>query len=355
MKILHRLAAVLCAAAVSTATPAFASPVAPAQLAGNAEVSQLTVGKNLEQSFAWQNTVDGQRVLEVWASSPAMDNRQVPLLVIKAQNPHRPVLYLLNGGDGGEGRANWVAQTDVIDFYKSKDINVVIPMAGKFSYYTDWQQPEPVLGGKQMWETFLTRELPGPIENLLQANGRRAIAGMSMSATSALLLAEHNPRFYDATAAFSGCYASSKPVPWLFTAITLQRGLTTPDKMWGPFGSPAWVWNDAMIQAEGLRGTEVYVSSGSGLAGEWDLPNGPRLRFEHPLVQSIASTSTIVEGGIIEGATNACTHDLKVKLDKLNIPVQWNFRDTGTHSWGYWQTDLRDSWPVFERAFNRPE
>ena len=47
-------------------------------------------------------------------------------------------------------------QTDIVDFYMDKNVNVVIPMAGKFSYYTDWDQDVEALGGKQTGETFLT-------------------------------------------------------------------------------------------------------------------------------------------------------------------------------------------------------
>ena len=248
--------------------------------------------------------------------------------------------------------ANWVAQTDIVDFYKDKNVNVVIPMSGAFSYYSDWVSDHQGLGGKQKWETFLTKELPGPLESTLKANGKRAIAGMSMSATSSLLLAAHNPGFYDATGSFSGCYANSKPFPALTIGLTLQRGNATIEQMWGPFGGETWRFNDVHYQAEGLRGTTIYVSNASGMPGEWDMPNGPRLRGHDPLVQSVAMGSTIGEGGPIEAATNACTHDLKAKLDSMAIPAHFNFRPAGTHSWGYWQTDLRDSWPVFEAAFN---
>ena len=84
--------------------------------------------------------------------------------------------------------------SDAVDFYADKDVNVVVPQAGAFSYYTDWLE-EPngkYLKGPQKWETFLTKELPGPLESRLNASNKRAIAGMSMSATSSLLLAQHN-------------------------------------------------------------------------------------------------------------------------------------------------------------------
>ncbi len=342
----------LCAAAICTAPIAHSAEVTPAQVAGDTPLATISGAKYPEQQLKWRANVSGERVEEMWATSPAMNNREIPLVAIRAAEPNRPTIYLLNGGDGGEGDANWLMQTDVLDFYREKNVNVVIPMTGKFSYYSDWVSENAALGGKQMWETFLTKELPGPMEKELKANGKRAIAGMSMSATSSVLLAEHNPGFYDAVGAFSGCYASSKPAPTAYIALTLQRGAATIEQMWGAWGGPLWHYNDALINAESLRNTEIYVSNGSGLGGEADMPNGSRLRGVDPFIASMSATISTTSGGAIEAATNQCTHDFKKKLESLNIPATFNMRNTGTHSWGYWKQDLRDSWPTFERAFN---
>ena len=67
----------------------------------------------------------------------------------------------------------------------------------------------------------------------------------------------------------------------------------------------------------------------------------------------LSSAMTVaVEGGVIEAATNGCTHDLDVKLRHLGKKdATFNFRNTGTHQWGYWQDDLRGYLPVLKRAF----
>ncbi|MEZ2121790.1 MULTISPECIES: alpha/beta hydrolase [unclassified Corynebacterium] len=372
MRNLRRIAAPVAALALSaaavtgmtlTAPVALASDLTPAQVAGDTPRATVTEGpRDVEAgtaydgntSLIWRDKIseyDNSRVVEMWAHSPSM-NRDIPLVVIKADPTAgpRPVIYLLNGGDGGEGRANWIMQTDVIDYYLTKNVNVVIPMQGKFSYYTDWVEDVPALGGKQTWETFLTKELPGPLETKLGATNRRAIAGMSMSATSSLLLAQHNPGFYDAVGSFSGCAETSRGLAPEYIRLTLNRGGATPEQMWGPLGTPNWHYNDALINADKLRGTEVYVSNASGYAGTEDLWTSPWTGGE-PLNVFIH----VVNGGIIEGATNMCTHDLKVKMDSQGVPGNFNFRPTGTHSWGYWQQDLRDSWPVFARAFGLDE
>ncbi|MCQ9342702.1 alpha/beta hydrolase [Corynebacterium kozikiae] len=356
MKLLRRTAAPLAALAIAASTlfapSAEAATLTPAAVNGGVPVATVTQGAKPGTELHWRDKIaNNPRAVEMWAYSPSM-NRDVPLAVLKASNPGRPTIYMLNGGDGGEGAANWLAQTDIFEFYADKDVNVVIPMAGKFSYYTDWVQENANLGGKQMWETFLVKELPGPLEATLQASNKRAIAGMSMSATTSLLLPEHYPGFYDAAASFSGCAATNSPMEREFVRITLQRGGAHPDQMWGPIGSPTALYNDALINADKLRGTALYVSNASGTPGVYDNLANPRLAHANPLVGSITVANVQVQGGAIEAATNFCTHNLRAKLDSLGIPADWNFRPSGTHSWGYWQDDLRGSWATFNRALN---
>lgn len=364
MKFLRRLAApaaaLTIAATAATGTVlapnAGAAELTPADVQGDTLLSEIKPVKTpvTEDSPIWRQDVaeyDDDEVEEVLATSPAMD-REVSLALIKAESENAPTIYMLNGADGGEGGANWIQQSDILEFYGEKDINVVIPMEGQFSYYTDWVTDQPQLGGPQKWETFLTQELPGAIEPYLNADNRRAIAGMSMSATSSLLLAQHNQGFYDAVGSFSGCASTLDPVGKASIDVTLDRADTNGEAMWGPHGNDIWAYNDALLNAEDLRGTEIYVSNGSGTAGAWDLPSSPRLEGATELQTSLAMAETIVVGGAIEAVTNVCTHNLNTKLDALEIPADFNFRNTGTHSWGYWQQDLWDSWPTFARAFD---
>lgn len=354
MNLARRLAApvsalVLATSALLSAGSAAAAELTPAQVAG--DIALATINPNARTDVEepqWRSKIAGRDdVREVWAFSPSMQ-RDVPFVVIPAHGPDRPTIYLLNGADGGEGVANWIMQTDVVDFYRSKDVNVVIPMSGKFSYYTDWVEEVPSLGGKQNWETFLTKELPGPMEGYLKANNKRAIVGMSMTGTTSLLYAQHQQGFYDAVGSFSGCAATSRGTAVWYLDETLKRGNLSREQMWGPLGTGTWHYNDALINAEKLRGTEVYVSNGSGMSGEYDMLSNPRLNNN-----SLAQANVKILGGAIEAATNQCTHDLKAKMDQVGVPGDFKFRPTGTHSWGYWEEDLRTSWPTFERAFNR--
>lgn len=310
------------------------------------------------------------RVRWVETFSPSM-NKFIDLAVITPDgtfNTPRPTIYMLNGAGGAEQGMDWISatagrpDTDIVDFYSGHDVNVVIPMGGAFSYYTDWKQdPNGIyLRGPQKWETFLTRELPQALEPAINGNGKRGIAGMSMSATSSLLLAQHNPGFYDAIGSFSGCAATSTPLPRFYTALTVNRGGGTPAQMWGPANGQYARYNDALINAtaHNFADSEIYVSTNSGLPGENEmlssmLPDNPS--FEQTSAAFQASSTLTIEGGAIEAAMNACTHDLKSKMDAEGVDATWNFRPTGTHSWPGWRSDLRESWPTFARAFGLPE
>lgn len=348
MKNFRRIAASIAAATLLiTGVPSAIAGTPEAEVAAGVPAATIHEGAFANTEMVWREEIAkrGGSVKEMWAYSPSMD-RWVPLVVKPAANPGRPTVYALNGADGGEGRANWVAQTDILDFYADKDVNLVIPMQGKFSYYTDWQQEAPILGGKQMWETFMTKELPQGIEPHLQANDQRAIFGMSMTATTTLLYAQHQPGFYDAIGSFSGCAQTSTGLGLLAIDKTLERAGLTREMMWGPLGTGNWHYNDALINAEKLRGTAMYISNASGLAGQSDLWSDPRVAYNSASVATLT-----IEGGVIEAATNKCTHDLKAKLDAAGIGADWSFRPVGTHSWPYWQQDLRGSWETFRWAF----
>ena len=168
-----------------------------------------------------------------------------------------------------------------------------------------------------------------------------------MSATTTLLYAQHHPGFYDMVGSFSGCAQTAAGAPLEYLRLTLNRGKSTPEQMWGPVGGPTFAYNDALLNASKLRGQQMYISSGTGYAGPHDLFTTRFTKHGDPLQVFIH----VVNGGIIESAVNRCTHDLKAKLDKQGIQADWNMRPVGTHSWGYWEDDLRGSWPVITRSF----
>lgn len=326
--------------------------------------------ENVPDKLKWMQRVyqysdNRSKVIPLTAHSPSMDF-DVPLAVITPDgtfDSSRPTLYLLNGAGGAEQGMDWITMTaygnypddeNIVEFYSQKNVNVVIPQAGAFTYYTDWltaPKTNYIPQDNVKWETFLTKELPGPLEDYINGNGKRAIAGMSMSATSSLLLAEHNPGFYDAVGSYSGCAATSTLLPNMYVGLTLERGGATPQQMWGPLGGKYNVYNDALVNANNLKDTELYISTNSGLAGENDFTTSSKIKAFGSDSAFATSSELIVVGGAIEAAMNSCTHDLRAKLERNNIPATYKFRNTGTHSWPGWRADLADSWPVYEKAF----
>ena len=358
---MKRISSIIAAAAIAAGAlvvpSAGAATVAPATIAGDTALSTITeidpsaVPADVAGTKWYKKYKDDGRVEKLLAHSPSMD-RDIPLAVIKANDANRPTIYLLNGAGSAEQDSDWLSLSDAVDFYHEKNVNVVVAQAGAFSYFTDWEQ-EPngkYLQGPQKWETFLTKELPGPIEQRLSASDKRAVAGMSMSATSSLLFAEHNPGFYDAVGSFAGCAATSSQIPYEFLRLTVNRGGGPPEQMWGPMGSDYNRHNDALLNSHKLKGTTLYVSSASGLAGKTDMPSYYTAQGMNPAAAFVGSAQLQVEGGIIEAAVNSCTHNLKAKLDQQGIPATFNFRNTGTHSWPGWREDIEKSWPVIASA-----
>lgn len=316
-------------------------------------VYQATDGSNEEEGTSWNEGDRYSRMEERLVHSEAM-NRDIPIVTIRAKdNPETaPTIYLLNGADGGEGAANWLRQTNAVDFYGNQigNVNVVIPMEGAFSYYTDWQEPNPNLdkgGNKQAWETFLVQELPGPMEGALNtSNSNRSIIGMSMTGSTTLVYGQKYSGFYDSIGAYSGCAATSGEMA-RSVEIVLDRGGATYEQMWGDRNGAVALENDALVNAAELADqNNIYVASNSGLMGEHDVPSGDRLNGFLP-----GSITPAVEGGAIEAVTNTCTHMLRASTEAAGITQEsnnlvYNFRNTGTHQWGYWQDDMFDSWPT---------
>ncbi|WP_420030260.1 alpha/beta hydrolase [Rhodococcus maanshanensis] len=286
------------------------------------------------------------RQWDVNVYSPSM-GRAIPLQVIRPADTSepRPTLYLLNGAGGGEDGADWENQTDILELFADKNVNVVIPAAGIFSYYTDWQQVDPKLGVAHMWQTFLTKELPPVIDEALGTNKVNSIGGLSMSAGSVLDLAIQAPGLYRGVASYSGCARTSDPVgqAYIRTVVEVMGGAKTTN-MWGPYDGPAWREHDPYLNAEKLRGLAIYLSTGNGLPGAHEDPNAPRNPKSPPLADQV------VIGGAIEAATNQCTRQLADRLRELNIPATVDLRPNGTHSWGYWQDDLRKSLPLLSAS-----
>ena len=245
----------------------------------------------------------GGRQYEVTVYSAAM-NRNIPVWVSHPDGP-APALYLLNAFDGGETGGPWTSRTDVAQFFADKPVNVITPVGGRASYYTDWVADDPALG-RNKWATFLTRELPPLLESRFQMTGRNAVAGASMSATSALDLALESPGMYQAVGSYSGCPRTGDPIAR--TTLRAELGLfgANAANMWGGDDNPAWSAHDPILNAGRLRGVALYFSAGNGLPGVHDSLADPSIGGNIGVL-----TDRLAVGGVrgFDGGSVGCAGD----------------------------------------------
>ncbi|WP_435829490.1 alpha/beta hydrolase [Nocardia fusca] len=290
----------------------------------------------------------GGRAVELAVYSAAM-HRVVPVRALPPADPAAPAptLYLLNGITGGADGGNWFERTDLTEFFRDEQVTVVNPLGGAGSYFTDWRADDPVLG-RQRWTTFLTRELPPLIDGLFRGTGAAALAGISMGAASVLQLALAAPGHYRALGSYSGCVRTSDPQGRAIVELVVRAGGGDPRNMWGPPQDRAWADNDPFLHPEALRGTALYLSAGTGAPGPLDTLDGPGIRRDPGKL-----ADQLLVGGLLETVAAGCAVRLRNRLRELDIPATVTLRPGGTHSWGYWQRDLHDSWPIFAAALRK--
>ncbi|MFM9378900.1 alpha/beta hydrolase [Gordonia sp. VNK21] len=272
-------------------------------------------------------------------------HRSVPVCIISAGGKNKPTLYLLDGLRAPNNNNGWLINTDVSRYMQGKGTNVAIPFGGGGSFYTDWEQRDPVLGVNK-WETFLTRELPAYMKSRHGSDNRRnGIAGLSMSGTSALNLASRHPSFYKAVASYSGYPTVTMPgfTQGIMASVAEMGG--NPMNMWGIYPAGQWGANDPFLTAGNLAGKRVYVSSGTGVGSRYDSslqPSSPNFNPVHfaQMVPLEVAASTSSQMYIARLATVP------------GVKLTTNISPDGAHWWDYWQDRFKQSWrTTFRPAF----
>ncbi|MEV6767884.1 alpha/beta hydrolase family protein [Nocardia sp. NPDC051030] len=279
----------------------------------------------------------------VYVESAAM-NRTVAVDVLhgSGEGP-RPTLYLLDGVDA-ERVSDWLTKGSAAAYFADKPVDVVLPSGGTGSMYSDWLRPDAALGWNR-WETFLTAELPGTIESYIHSDGRRAVAGVSMGAQGAMMLAHRHPGLYKAAAGMSGCYSTVDGTGSAVTTMTVASRGGNVVNLWGPPGTLDWLTHDSTVGAEALRGMVIYLSAASGI------PNGVDLT---DIAQSpdIATALQTIGGGVaLEAGSRLCTDHFAQRLDHLGIPATVHYEPSGIHAWTDFATQLAPAWEAIATAF----
>lgn len=282
---------------------------------------------------AWSSPDRIQR-LDVYSQS--MD-RWVPVQFQSAVggSEGKRSLYLLDGLRAPDTYNGWDMETNAFDQFKGDDINVVMPIGGAASFYSDWIAPSNFNGQKYkyMWETFLSKELPN---FLADAKGARrdgnAVVGISMGGSAALYLAaKHKPQFAFAGSMSGYLNLSTPGMPTSIRVAMLDAGLFNADSMWGPPWSPLWAQHDPFVFAEELRGISLFISAASAIPDPG--PNG-----DHP--RSLGDFWNTGMGMGLEVLSLASAKIFQVRLSTLDIPATFSFPNYGIHAWNNWQNQL---------------
>jgi S-formylglutathione hydrolase FrmB len=253
-----------------------------------------------------------------------------------ATHPERryPVLYLLHGSL--DTSASWTDKGAAEALTAGLPLIVVMPpAAGKGNaggWASDWWNEGR--GGPPRFETFTIRELiPWVDANLRTVPRRRgrAIAGLSMGGFSAMSYAARHPDRFVAAASFSGAVdTNDQEVQPVIQLETLGDGGATPDSIWGPRATSELTWraHNPWDLAANLRGMTLSIRTGNG--------HSPDGSFDP-----------------IEGAVHNMSVALHERLAALHIAHVWDDYGDGTHSWPYWQRDLKLELPRIMRAISR--
>lgn len=279
----------------------------------------------------------------------AFGNKPMTPGMVKVNYWHRSgntrTVVMLDGMRAQYDRSGWEINTNVSRMANS-GVNVVMPVGGPASFYTNWDAPSNFNGQKKryMWDCVINQKLISKLRfgdrgrHFATKGGKFAIMGISSGGNAALVSAAHNRSKYYAAASLSGYNFLS--APGMRTALRLAMLDVAPqpwnvDSMWGPPWSPRWTQNDPFMNINRMHGLKLYIGSGNGLFGKHNNPaNVIDDLFKGTPLELLAFTQAkAFETGAIAQGLHPMT-----------------FYANGTHAWGYWQDMV---WNAKARGFFR--
>ncbi|MFB7720771.1 alpha/beta hydrolase [Nocardia sp. NPDC056100] len=250
-----------------------------------------------------------------------------------AKNGGDAGLYLLDGLRARDDFNAWTFETNALQLFADDNINLVMPVGGQSSFYTDWRAPSSTNGQKftYKWETFLTEELPAFLEPMGVSRTKNAIAGLSMGGSAALALAAYHRDMFKHASSFSGYLNISAPgMREAIRLAMLDAGRFNVDSMAWPW-SPQWLRMDPFVFAPQLRGLPMYISASWGVLGAHDDPeNGAFNTLNAVALEALSMLNTV---------------SFMSRMNELGIGAHYSLPTKGTHSWGYWQDQLTGARP----------
>ncbi|WP_250324621.1 alpha/beta hydrolase family protein [Williamsia sp. CHRR-6] len=226
--------------------------------------------------------------------------------------------------------SGWEHNTRIQDMANS-GVNVVEPVGGLASFYSDWNAPSNFNNQpyRYRWSCAINQRLIPFLDSKRLAvgpAGKYAIMGISMGGNSAMIIGANNPRISHMFS-MSGYLNLSAPgmreairIALLDAGIQAGVGPFNSDSMWGPPTSVRWLDNDPFVQIGKMRGKKVRVASGSGIPGPY--PTDP-LGF--------------IQGAPLEALSLAQSRAFQVQALVNNVQITSDFPAVGLHAWGYWR------------------
>ncbi|MEO5877777.1 MAG: alpha/beta hydrolase family protein [Streptosporangiaceae bacterium] len=309
-------------------------------------------GARITQEQRWDPTT-----VDITIDTPAVvtQDPQARIYTPKGWTRHAtrtwPVLYVYSGGP--DTYTKWSEETDIKDYAARNDVIVVMPDSGKGGAFVNWYN-RGKFGGPN-WETFHTEELPQLIERNFHGSGVRAAMGISSGAEGAVTYAARRPGLFRYVASFSGVLHPTMPgIPAALVLLELAADPTRdPTLKWGNpvWDRKNWEAHDPYVLAENLRGTGLYISSGTtGLFGPLDPPWAEALKIAHG--SAVQAVALYASGSISEKMVGVTDRSFTRRLEQLNIPATVHLYGDGLHQWKYWVREYHTAWPLIMKALN---
>jgi diacylglycerol O-acyltransferase/trehalose O-mycolyltransferase len=250
------------------------------------------------------------------------------------------VLYALDGLRARNDLNGWEIDTEIPRMVADDNVNIVMPVGGQSSFYSDWAAASNTNGQDRpyAWETFLTRELPAALRDRLGFSPvGNAIMGLSMGGSAAVTMAAYHPEQFKYAASYSGYLnLSGAGMPEALRLAMLDAGGYNIDAMWGPPWDSRWERNDPTHEINALRanGTRLWVSSGNGLPG-------PNDRIVQPIDAFHLFNATVLEAIALGNTKSFESH-----WDRFGPGnATFDYTPVGVHKWHYWAEEVAKMLP----------
>ncbi|MFT4044984.1 MAG: alpha/beta hydrolase family protein [Gordonia sp. (in: high G+C Gram-positive bacteria)] len=250
-------------------------------------------------------------------------------------------VILLDGMRAQYDFSGWEINTNVQELV-TRGVNVVEPIGGPASFYTNWDSPSNFNGQQRryMWECVIQNRLVPALRarGFRGKGGKYAIMGISSGGNAALVLAAKRRDLYYAAGSLSGYDFLSSPGMHTMLRLAMLDVAPQPwniDAMWGPPWSLRWYENDPFLLINRMHGLKVFTGSGNGLFGRYNaLPN---------VLTDLFAGSTLE----VLALAQRKAFELAAYVQGIDLMT---YDAVGTHAWGYWQDMV---WNAYNRGFFR--